>query len=115
VHSAATLPYDKVIAKRMIDDCYYTYTCKDKYIYLYGGDLLERILVWARSYFSRKGHLGNHLSIGLRTDNSIDIHETIYEVDRTKTNELMIGKKKTLIHLISIISTSKDYSQNRYR
>lgn len=89
-----------VIAKRMIDDCFYLYTCKDKYIYLYGGDLLERILVWARDprSFSRKGFLGSHLSIGLRDDNTIDIHETIYETEKGWNSQTIISKKKKVIH-----------------
>lgn len=111
---------DKVIAKRMIDDCYYTYTCKDNYIYLYGGDLLERMLVWAREpqYFSRRGHLGSHLSIGLRENRTVDIHETIYETFLMNNNEPIIGTKKTMVYYNlqrnNDITRKKDSKYNVY-
>lgn len=86
---------DQVFAKRMVGDCYYLFMTKGNYLYIFGGGLLASILVWARDprEFSRKGYLGNHTSIGLRKNGTIDIHTTLYSICCSSTNEPMISRK----------------------
>jgi hypothetical protein len=53
------------------------FSVTDKYIYVYGAGLLENMLVWSDDKKYRQGHIGSHVSIGLK-NNMIDIHSTLY-------------------------------------
>lgn len=77
---------------QMIDECHHFYNVSSdqSHVYIYGGDMLNQVIYWLVEHGKQAytvGHLGLHVSIGLKEDGNLDIHQTIYEttkVDKKK-------------------------------
>ena len=69
------------------------------FFYVYGGDLLQRMMVWARDpkdTTSVQGLLGNHFTIGYA--NSVwNLHETIYGTYQSSKSDIVLSRKKTYV------------------
>ena len=95
-----------VMAKTVDEDCHLFYTRPSgSYIYVY-SDLLRQLVVWAKTpnTFSRQGFLGTHVTIGQKTNGSLDIHETVYHSFQEHPGPdqpLLISNKKTVVNYVA--------------
>lgn len=95
----------------MSDEEYCMFSVTDKYIYVYGAGLLENMLVWSDDKKYRQGHIGSHVSIGLK-NNMIDIHSTLYalkvqEQEQERKQHVICSTSKKVYYSVRMTNKNK--------
>ena len=74
--------YVDVVKYKIMHDCVRYFTVEGNYFYVY-INLTRNTMVWSAHPLASgvKGVIGHHITIGMRADGQLDIHETMYEAE----------------------------------